>query len=284
MTPSERRRHDFAREVAASYGTLPGVVAVALAGSTTSGASDANSDLDLYVYATEPVDLASRQAIAACYATRSEIGNDAWEPSDEWIDAQTGYKIDVIYRTPTWIEEQLDRVLIRNEASVGYSTAFWHNVLHSVPLVDPTGWYRQLQLSARRPYPEALKRAIVAKNWPLLRRAMSSYLSQIGLAVDRGDIVSVDHRVTALLSSVFDILFAVNELPHPGEKRLLEFVTNGQLTCPPGMAGQIDALVRAEPGPAVLAPAIALIDRVDALLAETSLLPDDDQAPGQAVS
>jgi hypothetical protein len=223
-----------------------------------------------------------RREIAARSASRSEIGNDAWEPGDEWIDARTGFKIDVMYRTPDWIEDQLDRVLVRHEASVGYSTAFWYNVLHAVPLVDPGGWYRNLQHSARQPYPEALKRAIVAKNWPLLREAMSSYLNQIRTAADRGDIISVHHRVTGLLSSYFDILFAINGAPHPGEKRLLQFLIDGRLKLPPGMTAQIDDLVRAEPGPAVVARAETLIDGLDTLLAEESLLPFDVQQPHQA--
>jgi len=47
--PSDAARR-VAGEVAAAYATLPGVLAVALAGSQTTGAADPHSDLDLYVY------------------------------------------------------------------------------------------------------------------------------------------------------------------------------------------------------------------------------------------
>jgi hypothetical protein len=165
-------------EIAAAYGALPGVVAVAVAGSLAAGTADAASDVDLYVYVLQPPPTPSRAELAARFARVSEVGNTAWEPGDEWLDARTGRHIDVIYRAPAWIEDQLTRVLGRYEAAIGYSTCVWHNVLHSSPLVDPSGWYGRLRERAGQPYPEPLRQAIIAKNHPILRQALSSHLHQ----------------------------------------------------------------------------------------------------------
>jgi hypothetical protein len=69
--------------VAAAFAGLPGVVAVALAGSGVTGIADEQSDVDLYVYASAPLAMEDRITVATNFATRVEVGNDFWEPGDE---------------------------------------------------------------------------------------------------------------------------------------------------------------------------------------------------------
>ena len=118
---------ELARRVAAAFAELPAVDAVALGGSQANLVADASSDIDLYVYARGgEVPIACRAVIAADARGAAELENRFFETGDEWIDAATGLGVDVMYRDPRWIEDQLDRVLVRHEASTGYSTAFWH--------------------------------------------------------------------------------------------------------------------------------------------------------------
>ena len=262
-----------AQRIAAAYGAHPAVVAVALGGSLASGVADAASDIDLYVYLDGPLSLTERAAVAGD-TWRAEIGNTFWEPGDEWIDAAAGIHLDVMFRDVAWIEADLARVLDRREAWVGYSTAFWHNVRASRPLVDPREWYAALKTRASAPYPEALVRAIVAKNHPILRDTLSSYRYQLQRALERADRVSLNHRVAAVLASVFDILFALNHQPHPGEKRVLALTETLCPRRPPEFAAQVDALLAAsaDANPALLDHLDALCDGLDALLREEGLL------------
>ncbi|OKH23959.1 hypothetical protein [Chroogloeocystis siderophila] len=80
-----------------------------------------------------------------------------------------------MYRTPNWIEKQLESILVNHQASVGYSTCLWWNILKSHPVSDRDGWFKYLQHQALQPYPEELRRAIVAKNYPILRQHISLY-------------------------------------------------------------------------------------------------------------
>lgn len=207
------------QRVAERLGGLPQVVAVAMAGSRGAGSQDERSDVDLYVYTLGEISLEFRRELGGPGA---EIANRFWEPGDEWIDAASGLHFDIMYRSPPWIEDQLDRVLVRQEASLGYTTCFWYNIIHSKTIVDPRGWYATLQQRADAPYPEGLRRAIIEKNLPVLRHNRTSYRVQIARALERNDLVSRQHRATALLASVFDIVFALERMPHPGEKRLLD--------------------------------------------------------------
>ena len=51
---------------------------------------------------------------------------------------------------------------------------------------------------------------------------MPAYPKQIIKDVQRNDFVSINHRIKEFLASYFDLLFAINEVTHPGEKRLVQ--------------------------------------------------------------
>jgi hypothetical protein len=259
--------------LAAQFGKLPQVEAVAWAGSRPAQAADATSDFDVYVYARQDIPVPARAEIAHIFAERVELDNQFWEPGDEWIDVKTGLGVDIMYRTPQWIEEQLERALVKHQAAVGYSTCFWYNVVVSQPLFDRTGWFERLKQRADQPYPEPLRQAIVAKNHPILRRTISAYTHQLEKAVARRDLVSVNHRTAALLASYFDILFAVNRLPHPGEKRLVEFARKHCALLPDEFEPSLDAALRATVATDSLLQTVNdLIDGLDKLLRAEELL------------
>lgn len=266
-------RLEAASAVAAELGALPGVLAVALAGSEEAGNADAASDLDLYVYSDSPVPLAVRAKLAERLGDPGgEIGNDLWEPGDEWTHSESGAPVDVMFRTRAWIEDQLDRVLVRHEASLGFSTCFWHNVRSSRALVDPTGWYAGLQERAARPYPEPLRERIVARNYRVLRDMHSSYAAQMMRAAERRDRVNLVDRASAFLASYFDIVFAANGVPHPGEKRRLEAAERDCRRLPPRLRESLDDLAAALAAPWTEQPARVraavdeLVDGLDPLL------------------
>lgn len=267
--------NDFLRlatAIASRYSQAQQVEAVALGGSSASGLAEAGSDIDLYVYLNAPLPLPVRGRIARDAASYAEVGNQFWEPGDEWIDRASGIHVDVMFRDTGWTQDQLDRVLLHFQASVGYTTCLWHNVLTSKLLYDRGDWFRGLQEQAARPYPEQLRRAIVEKNHPILRKTASSYLYQLTRAVAREDWISVNHRVAALLASYFDILFALNCTPHPGEKRLLRIALSACAQVPPGMVEHVEALLGSTHRSEVLTSAECLIDGLDALLRAEALI------------
>jgi len=234
----------LAHRLADAYAAWPGVEAVALGGSWATGLADSTSDVDLYVYAAAEPPRAERAALVAALGGRhAEIGQGPFEPGDEWADGATGLGVDVMFRTPAFIEGELDRVLVHHLARAGYSTCLWHNLLTSRPLFDRRGALAGWQARARVPYPEPLRRAVVARNLPLLQSARSSFGHQLSSAAARGDGVAANHRAAAFLASAFDVLFALLRAPHPGEKRILEHLRRLGPRVPPELEAQVSALL-----------------------------------------
>lgn len=97
---------------------------------------------------------------------------------------------------------------------------------------------------------------------------MPAYYFQIEKAIKRNDIVSVNHRVAALLASYFDIIFAVNEMPHPGEKKLIKIIKDKNLTIPFEMEKNISNILKysAEDNENILSEIEILVENLDKYL------------------
>ena len=105
----------------------------------------------------------------------------------------------------------------------------WHNLKTCKILYYSDGRLTAVKKRFDIPYPAQLKVNIIDKNRKLLHGTLPAYSGQIMKAAKRNDRVSINHRTSAFLESYFDILFALNEQTHPGEKRLIPLAKK---TCP----------------------------------------------------
>ncbi len=259
----------LAQKLATDFSKQEGVKAVALGGSTASGAGGPGSDIDLYIFTTAPIPLQQRMDLAkASGYSRADLGLEFWDPGDEWVDAATGIEVDVIYWDCAWIKSQLEQVIIHHQASMGYTTCFWNTISKALPLYDSGCWFAGLQQMTFVPYPEELRINIIHHNHAVLRRVIPSYTHQIEKAQSRDDLVSVNHRVAALLASYFDVLFALNRVLHPGEKRLVTFAEKNCKLLPKDFASNVDKLLRstASADADLLKHTHQLVDALDELL------------------
>lgn len=209
-------------EIIERFGSREEVRAMTLGGSVGAGKADDKSDFDVYIYQTAMIPLSFRSAVAEETGYDANLNMRFFETGDEWFISGIDIMIDIMYRDPNWMENEITRVYEHFEASVGYSTCFLHNLVESFVLFDPDGWYGQLRARVGN-YPEGLKKSIVEKNHGVLRGIHGSFFGQLSSAVYRGDFISCTHRTAALLAGVFDILFAINGVFHPGEKRMLSY-------------------------------------------------------------
>ena len=206
-------------ELFRQLGSLPQVEAIALGGSRATGRNDAGSDYDVYVYLTGSIDEDDRRAVLTPYCSYMEMGNSFWELEDD-VTLKDGIDMDIIYRDLKAFEGEVEAVVTHCIPHNGYTTCMWHNLITSRIVLDKGGRLHALQQRYTVPYPQKLKENIIANNRKLLSGMLPSFDAQIRKAEGRGDLVSVNHRVAEFLASYFDIIFALNEMTHPGEKRM----------------------------------------------------------------
>lgn len=197
------------------------VEGMTLGGSHGAGTSDDKSDYDLYVYLNAPLDVEKRRNVLGKHCSYMEYDNHFWEPEDDGI-LQNGIDIELIYRSIDELDRNLEELLDLHKVSLSYTTCFWDNILVHKILYDPRGKLADLKKKYDRPYPVEVKDKIVTENCKLLADYMPSFYFQLEKAVARNDLFSINHRLTELLATYFNVIFALNETNLPGEKRLVE--------------------------------------------------------------
>ena len=220
--------NDMIMKISSVFSQLEEVEGVVLSGSLSTNSQDEYSDIDLYIYSDQEIPTSTRKILLEPFSEYMEINNQYWETEDDGTLNEPNIGIEIIYRNYVGIENELMKTIVNFQAQVGYSTCLWSNYLNSKILYDQNGKLKKLQDKINVAFPEELKENILNKNYPLLRDSVTSYYCQIEKALKRKDYISINHRVAALLASYFDILFAINELPHPGEKKLIKIA---QKTC-----------------------------------------------------
>lgn len=217
------------------------VEAIALGGSRAGVVFDEKSDYDVYLYCTAAVPVEARKALLEKYCSRIELGNSFWEYEDNCV-LNDGIDIDILYRNLDDFAAGISDVVDKHNAHNGYTTCMWHNLRTCKIVCDKSGKLTALKTRYDCAYPKELKANIIERNMKLLRHSMPAYELQIEKAVGRGDCVSINHRVAEFLASYFDILFAFNELTHPGEKRLVSLCESNCKSLPQNFRSNLDAL------------------------------------------
>lgn len=206
---------------------FPEVKSIAIGGSSAAKTSDNNSDIDIYIFVTSEISLEKRLNLIKKYSSKFEVGGEYFGSGDEFFVDKLGQQLDVMYWNTNWFYDSVVNAWEKHYPSNGYTTCFLYTLINFSIFYDCDNWLKTLQNKLQTPYPTELKENIIKRNIMLMKaKPFASYYEQIEKAIKREDIVSINHRIAAFLASYFDIIFAQNELLHPGEKRLIQYAKN----------------------------------------------------------
>lgn len=215
-----------------------------MGGSSAAKTFDELSDIDIYVFVENDISVENREQIVKKYSSKYEVGGEYFGSGDEYYVDEIEKQLDVMFWNTKWFESTVENIWIKHYASNGYTTAFLYTLNNFKIVYDTDNWLENLKNTLKTEYPKELQKNIIKRNLMLLKeKPFASYFEQIEKALNRQDIVSINHRISAFLASYFDIIFAVNNLLHPGEKRLINYAKNNCKILPEEFEENIEKLL-----------------------------------------
>ena len=226
------------------YKRFPQVSAISVGGSRCAATADDASDIDLEVFVSAPVPVAERLEIIKKYSSKYEVGGEYFGFGDEFYVDAMKRDADVLYAERERMENIVENVWEKHIPANGYTTCFLFTLKNCFPVYDRDGWLAGIKKRLDTPYPKELKRNVIKRNLMLLKdKPFASYYNQIEKALGRDDFNSVNHRTAAFMASYFDIIFANNEMLHPGEKKLVKYALEHCKILPKDFSENITRLI-----------------------------------------
>jgi len=228
-------RPGLARELAERLGRIDGVLAVVLGGSQARGDADPKSDIDLgiYYHPERPPSLDALRALAGemddQHRAEAVTAFGDWGPwinGGAWLDIQ-GVRVDWLYRDVAKVEQTISDCR-QGHWTANYQPGHPHSFNSYIymgeahiarPLFDANGIFARLQ-ALTTPYPEALAKSIVQRfAWEAGFALETSHK-----AIERGDVYYVTGCAFRAVSTMIQVLFALNGRYCINEKRSLSLV------------------------------------------------------------
>ena len=206
-----------------------GEYGIALGGAHAKGVADAESDLDLYLFAREVLPAEERERL--CQAWKMGIQSVvSWSAPGAFVQGGTdfyvdGLKVECWLRNVDYVNEIVDeceRGIVRKEFVTWTVMGFYRHCtlsdLHNMhPLEDPDGVLARWK-AAVSVYPPKLRATILetylraAQFWP------DNF--HYRTAVERCDVIYTAGIVHQVVHNLIQVLFALNRVYFPGDKKL----------------------------------------------------------------
>lgn len=200
------------------------VRSISVGGSRAIKRNDEFSDYDVYVYATETISIGQRRDILENFCSSIALDNHYREHEDVCI-LEDGTQLNIVYRELTEFLEGIDRVVHQCEPLDRCTTSMWHSLLTGRIAYDKGGLLGEAKEKYAIPYPQKLKDNVISHHMNLIKYGIPSFMAQMEKAMKRKDMININQCAKRFLDSYFDIVLALNEKLHPGEKRLMQICT-----------------------------------------------------------
>jgi hypothetical protein len=208
---------------------------IALGGAHAKGIADSESDLDLYVFATDVRTNEERAGLAGKFpAVIRDI--TSWGTTDPFDQAGTdfylgGLKVECWLRNSVAIARAIGECadgIVKRDFVTWTTTGFYtHCVLsdlkHMIPVDDPSGLLAGWK-EAIRTYPPKLRKTIITRHLNAARFWPENF--HYHSAIERQDVIYCTGIVQQVIHNLIQVLFAANEIYFPGDKKLAEVMAH----------------------------------------------------------